>query len=177
MGFRGSRVQIPPSRLGFLAVGPTTLIVGLIVSARIVPGNDHRSSEVHPDLYVMETSHPSALVALWRDRAAHLDEYGDPNSARLWRIAAQELERSLATLNDESLSLVEAAAESGFTADHLGALVRRGVIKNAGRPKAPRIRRADLPHKRPGSPGRRPRRRVGRDHIRSIARSSLKEET
>ena len=36
---------------------------------------------------------------LWRDRAASLEEFGVPNTARLWRIAAQELERSLATVD------------------------------------------------------------------------------
>ena len=55
-----------------------------------------------------------------------------------------------------TLNLQEAAAESGFSADHLGALVRQGKIPNVGRPKAPRIRRSDLPQKaslfRPHSP-------------------------
>jgi hypothetical protein len=38
---------------------------------------------------------PGDLVALWQQRADFLHEYGDPNSARLWRIAAVELERAL----------------------------------------------------------------------------------
>jgi len=49
---------------------------------------------------------------------------------------------------DLTLTLEEAARESGYSADHLGRLVRDGRIPNAGRHHAPRIRRADLP-KRP----------------------------
>jgi hypothetical protein len=38
---------------------------------------------------------PGDLLALWRERAAFLQQYGDPNSARLWQLAARELERAL----------------------------------------------------------------------------------
>lgn len=48
------------------------------------------------------------------------------------------------------LNLTQAAAESGYTPDHLGSLVRSGVIPNAGRPKSPKIRRSDLPLKPSG---------------------------
>jgi hypothetical protein len=48
---------------------------------------------------------------------------------------------------DELLDLRAAARESGYSADHLGRLVHAGTIPNAGRPHAPRIRRADLPRK------------------------------
>ncbi len=45
------------------------------------------------------------------------------------------------------LHLRDAARESGYSADHLGRLVREGKIPNVGRPHAPRIRRGDLPRK------------------------------
>ncbi len=45
------------------------------------------------------------------------------------------------------LTLSQAARESGYGADHIARLVRQGKIRNAGRPHAPRIRRADLPRK------------------------------
>lgn len=48
---------------------------------------------------------------------------------------------------DETLSLQEAARESGYSPDHLGRLLRDGKLPNAGRPNAPRIRRRDLPRK------------------------------
>jgi hypothetical protein len=119
---------------------------------------------------------PGDLPAVWRERAETLRTYGDPNSARLWNIAAVELERAMEVFGQETLSLTEAARESGFTADHLGALVKRGKIPNAGRTGAPRIRRIDLPQKRLGGPGRPPRpQSVDREHVRRIA-NSFKEE-
>jgi hypothetical protein len=99
---------------------------------------------------------PGDLPSLWRARAAFLEQYGDPASARLWRLAAAELEQAVQRLGEETLTLVQAAAVSGYTADHLGQLIRRGTIPNAGRQHAPRIRRGDLPMKSPDRPGRPP---------------------
>ena len=45
------------------------------------------------------------------------------------------------------LTLAEASARSGYSVGHLGRLVRRGTIPNAGRIGAPRIRESDLPHR------------------------------
>ena len=87
------------------------------------------------------TPSPGAMPALWRERAAYLQQYGDPNSARLWQLAAVELEQALQAHGDETLTLVEAAALSGDTADHLGWLVKHGKLPNCGRKNAPRIRR------------------------------------
>lgn len=115
---------------------------------------------------------PGDLPALWRERAAFLHQYGDPNSARLWQLAATELERAWQAFGEETLSLVDAARVSGYTADYLGSLIKQGKIPNAGRTGAPRIRRQDLPQKKAHGPGRPPRRRpVDRDHIRRIAHS------
>jgi hypothetical protein len=117
---------------------------------------------------------PASLLSQWRERAAHLQQFGDPNSARLWHLAAAELERALASVADETLSLVEAARVSGYTADYLGHLIKTGKLPNAGRKGAPRIRRQDLPQKRSNGPGRpSPHDRA---HIRKIARS-FKEES
>lgn len=101
---------------------------------------------------------PGELPAVWRQRAAFLTDYGDPNTARLWELAAVELERALQAFGDETLSLVEAARVSGYTSDYLGVLLKAGKLKNVGRKNAPRIRRADLPQKQSHGPGR-PRRR------------------
>ena len=55
------------------------------------------------------------------------------------------------TLNDFFLQPLvrcpEAARRSGYSADHLGRLVRDGKIPNAGRPGAPSIARRGLPRK------------------------------
>ena len=77
--------------------------------------------------------------------AETLRSFGDPNSARLWDIAAVELERAQALFAGETFPLREAARESGYTPDYLGSLVKRGKIPNAGRTNAARIRRQDLP--------------------------------
>ena len=45
------------------------------------------------------------------------------------------------------LSLTAAAEESGYSARHLGREVKAGRIPNAGREKAPKILRRDLPRK------------------------------
>jgi hypothetical protein len=50
---------------------------------------------------------------------------------------------------NELLTVAEAARRSGYSADHLGRLVRLGSIPNAGRINAPRIRVSDLPRKSP----------------------------
>jgi len=72
------------------------------------------------------------------------------------KLAAVELEQALKTLGEETLTLVEAAAISGYSADHLGSLVKHGRLRNYGRKNAPRIRRADLPIKSPAKSGRPP---------------------
>jgi len=47
----------------------------------------------------------------------------------------------------QTLNLQEAARESGYSADHLGRMLRDGKLPSAGRPNAPRIRLRDLPRK------------------------------
>jgi hypothetical protein len=122
---------------------------------------------------------PEALPAKWRERAEYLRAFGDSNCAKLWEIAATELEQSLTAHGQEALTLTEAAKVSGFTADHLGQLVKAGKLANAGREGAPRIRRSDLPMKKVGGPGRPPSRAQSqtpavdaeRESIRSVAAS------
>jgi hypothetical protein len=105
---------------------------------------------------VVVVDHPASLLIAWRERAAHLQQFGDPNAARLWQLAAVELEQALKALGEETLTLVEAAALSGYSADHLGWLLKKGKLRNYGRRHAPRLRRGDLPIKSPAKPGRPP---------------------
>lgn len=76
-------------------------------------------------------------------------------AAVAWEGAAAELEEALNQEANEALNLQQAAKESGYSVSALGKMVREGRVRNVGRPKAPRIRRADLPRKpaRVASPG------------------------
>ena len=56
-----------------------------------------------------------------------------------------ELARTEGTI---ALTLEEASARSGYSAEHLARLVRQGVIPNAGRKGAPRVRAADVPYRK-----------------------------
>ena len=88
-----------------------------------------------------------ALPGTWRRRAKALRRYGsEPPAVTLERCAA-ELEDTIVERDETTFSLVEASRESGYSADHLGRLVRDGKIPNAGRPGAPRIALKDLPRK------------------------------
>jgi hypothetical protein len=99
----------------------------------------------------------TSLPQTWRERAALLHQYGDPTSARLWQLAAVELEHALKAQADETLTLTEAAAICGYSVDHLGWLVKKRKLRNYGRKHAPRLRRADLPIKSATTPGRPPK--------------------
>lgn len=90
---------------------------------------------------------PTDLAAEWLKLAEQQDQLGAEAQATTLRFCAQALEASLEGEDNTLLSLQEAAAESGYSADHLGRLVREGKIPNAGRPNAPRIAAGDLPRK------------------------------
>ena len=87
------------------------------------------------------------LPGAWRKQAKALRRYGGDTPAVALDRCADDLEATLRERDETTLSLVEAAKESGYSADHLGRLVRDGKIPNAGRPGAPRIARAHLPRK------------------------------
>ena len=105
-----------------------------------------------------DTMPRQALVEKWRRRAAALRDWGAAEVARVWDIAATELEADERERALEVLTLAEAASESGYSTDHLRRLVRDGLLPNAGRRHAPRIRRRDVP-KKPTHGQRKPPRR------------------
>jgi hypothetical protein len=92
------------------------------------------------------TVHASDLPTAWRARAAEIRPYARA-AAAAFRRAAQELEQALRSDADDTLTLSEAAQESGYSADRLRHMLADGVIPQAGRKGSPRIRRADLPRK------------------------------
>ena len=87
------------------------------------------------------------LPADWRRQAKSLRRYGGETPATAIERCAEDLEATLVERDETTFSLVEASRESGYSADHLGRLVRDGKIPNAGRPGAPRIALKDLPRK------------------------------
>lgn len=87
------------------------------------------------------------LIERWKQEAQLYDRRGLTEFAALVRSFVAEVEMFDRERALEALTLEQAASESGYTAPHLGQLVRDGQIENVGRPGAPRIRRADLPKK------------------------------
>lgn len=99
------------------------------------------------------TARWAAMIEEFRRYDARVD------GAKLLEEVLEDLRQAERTAGDEVLNLTQAARESGYSADHLGRLVRDGTIPNAGRPHAPAIRRAELPVKPgwhgDGQPGQR----------------------
>jgi hypothetical protein len=92
------------------------------------------------------------LSEKWRGHAETLRAFGATNQAEAVEQCAADLERALAADDGELLTREQAARISGYSADHLGRLVRQGTLRNSGRARAPRFRRADLPRKPTGLP-------------------------
>jgi len=67
--------------------------------------------------------------------------------ATLCELVLADIATLMTQLGGQRLTLTEAARWSGYSREHLGRLVAKGTIPNAGRPNAPRIRVADLPRK------------------------------
>jgi hypothetical protein len=88
------------------------------------------------------------LRVKWRARRDEFARFqAAVNGATLCDELLADLDSAIRACDDELLTLDEASQISGYSADHLGRLVREGKISNAGRPGAPRIRRAALPRK------------------------------
>lgn len=117
----------------------------------------------------------NALPARWREEAERLRALEAHGQAAAFEQAARELEAAIAARANETLTIREAAAESGYSEEHLRRLVRQGdlpVVRNAGPRSRIRVRRGDLPAK-PGRDGRHDPERVAYDpdeDARSIAK-------
>ncbi len=94
---------------------------------------------------------PNTLAALRERLLTRRDElrrlHALVDGAVLCEELLAELDGLTQATDNEPLSLARASAESGYSADHLGRLVREGKLANVGRPNAPKVRRADLPRK------------------------------
>jgi hypothetical protein len=91
--------------------------------------------------------HFNSLAEVWRADADILERRGDQRGAALLRQVANELMEQVEGWQSESLTLREAAQESGYSIDRISELVLKGVVPNAGRKGKPRVRRGDLPRK------------------------------
>lgn len=96
-------------------------------------------------MYYADDAH--ALIEDWRTTADTLREFGAETQALTLERCADELEGALDATTKAPLTLQEAATLGGYSADHLGRLVRDGKIPNAGRKGAPRIAREHVPIK------------------------------
>jgi hypothetical protein len=88
-----------------------------------------------------------ALITRWREQAVALRRYAAAGQAEALEQCAAELEAALDQLDGELITLATAATECGYSADHLGRLIRSGRLTNHGRDHAPRVRRGELPRK------------------------------
>jgi hypothetical protein len=90
----------------------------------------------------------TSLVQAWRIEAATLrSRYADESGARLCEVHAEELHDAVTRMDNELLSLSEAASESGYSTSHLRSMIATGELANAGRKGRPRIQRAALPRR------------------------------
>ncbi len=69
----------------------------------------------------------------------------------------------------EALTLAQAAAESGYSKDHIALLVASGAYENVGERGAPRIRRQDLPRKPRKAT---PRTKTGEPDLNAVVRAA-----
>jgi len=88
-----------------------------------------------------------ALVTTWKRLAETFSAWGAEDQAGVLTRCTAELEAVLRKAEEEPLTLAEAARQSGYSADHLGRLLRAGKLPNAGRHNSPAILRKHLPIK------------------------------
>ena len=94
---------------------------------------------------------PEAFAAKWSAEAKAMAHLGAlVNGAALLGDILADFDQVIRGQAEEVLTLAQAAQESGYSTDHLRLLIRQAKIPNAGRRRAPRIRRRDIPRK-PGS--------------------------
>jgi hypothetical protein len=94
---------------------------------------------MNPIMEVMES---------WKAEAEKLEErYGDFAGAAICRAHVKDLRHALTDFVHETLNLTDAAERCGYSADHLGRMIRDGKLKNYGRKNAPQLRAVDLPRK------------------------------
>lgn len=95
----------------------------------------------------------AALTDRWRVEAEVLRRCGHDRTAQLLERHADELDAALQAHENQLLSVAQAAVESGCCRETLRRRVRAGTlpaVRNEGARSQIKLRRADLPKKRPG---------------------------
>jgi hypothetical protein len=97
-----------------------------------------------------EITDEDAALDWWEQKfAASCSELGVyADAAALVRNVVSTLREIRQASLDRTLSLTEAAQETGYSPKQVGRWVRSGQIENAGSNTAPRVRRRDLIHRR-----------------------------
>jgi len=117
---------------------------------------------------------PEEFVAKWANEAEAMRQRGVlVNGALLLDEVLRDFDVVTRGRANELLTLTDGAAESGYSAEYLGTLIRQGKIQNAGRPHAPRIRRQDLPRKPSRLPDQPPSPKLVGATPRQIARAII----
>jgi hypothetical protein len=91
-----------------------------------------------------------ALVRAWRLRAEPFADHHCDAVAAVYNRLASEVEAELRAWDSEALPIQQAAAESGYSAEHLRRLARGGKLlskRGEGAKSHLRVRRASLPAK------------------------------
>lgn len=120
----------------------------------------------------------SELLSHWLHRAEEFRQLGVMvDGARLISALVTDLEAVFREEEAEVLTLAEASRLSGYSADHLGRLIRAGTMANAGSKHRPRVRRGELPCKPIGKLHAQPSGDIVRlTSKRQIARSVVNSE-
>lgn len=87
------------------------------------------------------------LFSKLRHKAEDLRLLGAVDHAKTVEYCVDLFEEVVLSWRNEELTVVEAAAESGYSAAHLRRLLADSRLENAGSQGRPRIRRGDLPRK------------------------------
>lgn len=96
----------------------------------------------------MRLTHLGEAMSKWRNRRDMIGQLGAmvPLDSVCDEVIA-DLVKIEQAQSDETLTLREAAQESGYSTDHLRRLIRDGTVPNAGRKHAPLVHCSDLPRK------------------------------
>ena len=118
-------------------------------NSQLIPAQrDTTSNEGDP---AGQEAHFGALATSWRDQAERLRTLEANGQAAALEQAARELEAAATAWASKPLTISEAAAESGYSKEHLRRLTRNGQLpadRNGGPKSQLYVRRGDLPTKR-----------------------------